>query len=170
MSDPGKWLQANVPEWPQLEIKERRAIRDFPILWALFELHATGQNGQRPNANPRRICESVAHLVALPAILGQLESARLHFAGRYFLNGHPTQAWHVLNVDGQYTVRVQTGLTAQNADNRQVLVALLLVINRLRNNYLHGEKPRYGFHDQYLNLGHANNVLMEVINLWPRPA
>lgn len=170
MSDPSKWLQTNVPEWLQLEIKERRVIRDFPILWALFELHATGQNGQRPDASPPRICEAVEQLVAPPAVQGELASARLHFAERYFLNGNPTYAWHVLNVGGQYAVRVQTGLTAEDADNHQVLVALLLVINRLRNNYLHGEKARYGFQDQYLNFRHANNVLMKVINLWPRPA
>lgn len=170
MSDPGKWLQANVPEWPQLEIKERRAIRDFPVLWALFELHATGQNGQRPDATPQRICDAVAQLAAPPAILRELASARLHFSRRYFANGHPTQAWQFLNVNGHYAGRVQTGLAVQGAESRQVLVALLLVINRLRNNYLHGEKARYGFHDQYLNFRHANNVLMEVINLWPRPA
>ena len=155
---------------PNLKSKRDGPFAISRFLWALFELHATGQNGQRPDATPQRICDAVAQLVAPPAILRELASARLHFSRRYFANGHPTQAWQFLNVNGHYAGRVQTGLAVQDADSRQVLVALLLVINRLRNNYLHGEKARYGFHDQYLNFRHANNVLMEVINLWPRPA
>ena len=41
--------------------------------------------------------------------------------------------------------------------------------NRLRNNFLHGEKARYGFRGQYDNFRHANNVLVAALELWPRP-
>ena len=168
MTDPARWLYSHVPEWSELEMRERRAIRDFPVLWALFELHATGQNGQRPNATPQRICAAVAQLAEPPVVLGELGSARIHFAERYFANGLPTPAWQSLNMNDEFAHRVRNGLVDQGADDSEVLVALLLVINRLRNNFLHGEKARYGFRDQYANFRHSNNVLMTAIELWPR--
>ena len=169
MTDPAQWLAVEIPEWRELQRRERRAIRDFPILWALFELHATGQNGQDPNATPDRICNAVAALGALPALGREMRMARAHFADRYFAGGHPTQAWPHLRMLPRYHDRVNHGLLAEAADESQVLTALLLVINRLRNNFLHGEKARYGFRDQYMNFRHANNVLVAAIQLWPRP-
>lgn len=169
MTDPARWLAVEIPEWTALERKERRAIRDFPVLWALFELHATGQNGQHPNATPQRICDAVAGLAEAPALRGEPRQATAHFAGRYFVDGQPTEAWLHLRVEPRFCERVRHGLIAQGADDLEVITALLLVINRLRNNFLHGEKARNGFRDQYENFRHANNVLVKAIGLWPRP-
>lgn len=168
MTDPARWLSAEIPEWAELDRKEKRAIRDFPVLWALFELEVTGRNGQRPNASPGRICDEVALLPALSELAGETRRARAHFAGRYFVNGRPAPAWHQLRVHDDFQDRVRVGLTG-TADDRQVLTALLLVVNRLRNNFLHGEKARYGFRDQYANFRHANNVLIAAIDLWRKP-
>lgn len=169
MTDPARWLLAEIPEWRELSRREKRSIRDFPILWALFELHSTGQNGQAPNATPDRICIAVTQFEG-PIRLGQeMRAARNHFAARYFAEGYPTPAWAHLKVIQRFQDRVRHGLLTNGANNRQVLIALLLVVNRLRNNFLHGEKARYGFRDQYENFRHANNVLMAAIELWPRP-
>ncbi len=168
MTDTARWLTAEIREWAELERKEKRVIRDFPVLWALFELHATGQNGQRPNADPAQICDAVAHLAEPPALRGELGSARAHFADRYFVRGRPTQAWRHLQVAARYRRQVRHGLVAEDANDWEVVTALLLVVNRLRNNFLHGEKARYGFRDQYENFRHANNVLVAALDLWPR--
>lgn len=169
MTDPARWLAVEVPEWTELERREKRAIRDFPVLWALFELHATGQGGRSPNATPERICEAVERLPEPPALRTELSRARDHFANRYFLRGQPTHAWRQLRVRNDLNARIRHGLIDMQADAREVFAALLLVVNRLRNNYLHGEKARYGFRDQYENFRHANNVLVAAIDTWPRP-
>lgn len=169
MTDPARWLSAEVPEWTELNRREKCAIRDFPVLWALFELHATGQGAQRPNANPDNICLAVERLAEPPALGPELSSAREHFASRYFCEGRPTHAWRQLRIRDDIEARVTQGLTDRHANTREVFAALLLVVNRLRNNYLHGEKARYGFRDQYENFRHANNVLVAAIGTWPRP-
>lgn len=169
MTDPARWLSAEIPEWRELDRREKRSIRDLPVLWALFELHATGQNGRDPNASPDQICNAVAQLAAPPELSRELRSARAHFAYRYFADGHPTQAWHHLRIIRRFHDQVSHGLLAEDADERQVFTALLLVVNRLRNNFLHGEKARYGFRGQYENFRHANNVLVAALELWPRP-
>ena len=84
MTDPARWLINEVPGWRQLEIRERKAIRDFPVLWSLFELHATG-NGRRPNASPRRISTAVEELPEVPNS-AVIDRARTYFADRYFRN------------------------------------------------------------------------------------
>ena len=132
MTDPARWLSAEIPEWNELGRREKRSIRDSPILRALFELHATGQNGQRSNADPEQICNAVAQLAKPPALRRELISARAHFADRYFVDGHPTQAWRHLRVISRFHERVRRGLLVEDADKWQVLTALLSVVNRLR--------------------------------------
>jgi hypothetical protein len=166
-TDPARWLLQEIPGWRDLDNRERKAIRDFPVLWSFFELHATGQNGY-PNANPPRICNAVKQLHAVdnhPVI----DSARYHFGERYFGGPNAIHAWLALGVGPDYVETVQFGLRDAAANNRHKLLAVLLVTNRLRNNYLHGEKASYGFRGQYQNFRHANSVLMHSIGLWPRP-
>lgn len=167
MTDIARWLLNEIPGWRELEPHERRAIRDFPVLWSFFELYATG-NGRRPNATPPRICAAVEELRVVPEA-AVINRAKTYFANRYFLGPDPQIAWNSLRIGGDYVERVRHGLLNEDADGRARLLALLLVINRLRNNYLHGEKAAYGFGDQYHNFRQANNVLMFAIKLWERP-
>ena len=165
MPDPAKWLNAEFPDWRHLRTAEKKAIRDFPVLWAIFELWATGQHGQRPDASPPRIISAVEQL-RVDADLVVLQPAQRHFADRYFLNGRQTHAFGVLSMNGDYHGNVQAWLTQPNVPPNDVLLGLLLILNRLRNRYLHGEKARDLFHDQFDNFTHANNVLMHAIPLW----
>jgi len=169
MTDPARWLSAEIPGWREPDRREKRSIRDLPILWALFELHATGQNGQDPNATPERICSTVTQLVEPIQLSGEMKNAKAYFAGRYFADGYSTPAWEHLRMKRRFHDQVRLGLVTDGAGERQVLLALLLVVNRLRNNFLHGEKARYAFRGQYENFRHANNVLVAAIELWPRP-
>lgn len=165
MPDPARWLNEHLQDWSDLPNKEKRAIRDFPVLWAVFELRATGRYGNRPDANPNRICEAVAELDQLPD-QQQLIPPREHFSKRYFHDQEPTPAWVHLEVGNGFADAVKTGLIDHDADIRSIFLALLLVTNRLRNNYLHGAKAQYGFLGQYENFRHANNILMIANKLW----
>ena len=62
MKDPEAWLNKNFKGWESLLSKEKKAIRDFPILWSIFELRATGQSGRQPNATPESICKAIESL------------------------------------------------------------------------------------------------------------
>ncbi|MFY0597902.1 MAG: hypothetical protein JXQ85_15835 [Cognatishimia sp.] len=165
IADPGRWLNDNFAGWQNLTPHEKKAIRDFPVLWSLFELRATGQFGQRPNATPMRICNAVEELQA-DLDLEALQRTRNYFSDRYFQEGNPTNAFHQLRVPNDFQGRVRTALLEGNADARAILLGLLLIVNRLRNNFLHGEKAAYAFADQLANFRHANNVLMYAVPLW----
>lgn len=168
MADPARWLNENFAGWNNLTVHEKRAIRDFPVLWSFFELRATGRNGQRPDASPRRICQAVEGLeTELNSVVFQ--QAKVYFSNRYFHEGNPTHAYHQLRVHQDFQDRVRAALLHDNVDARVVLIGLLLVVNRLRNNFLHGEKAAYAFADQLDNFRHANAVLMSAIPLWDEP-
>ena len=168
MSEPSRWLNENIAGWRALTVQEKKAIRDFPVLWSLFELHATGQGEQKPNADPPAICRAVAGLPPLQEITALLD-ARIHFSARYFHAGQSTYAWSALRVSTAFQDRVKFGLLVEGASPNEVFLALLLIINRLRNNYLHGEKAAYGFYGQLENFHHANRTLIEAIQLWLDP-
>ncbi|MEX2520555.1 MAG: hypothetical protein WD969_14630 [Paracoccaceae bacterium] len=169
MTDFDQRLAVIMPAWKELKTEEKEEILYFPVLWSIFELRATGRNGQQPNANPRAICKAVADLPAPLVLNDELLDARKYFAGWYFDNGTETTAWTALRVDSAFKARVKCGLSAKEVDDRKILTALLLVVNRLRNNLLHGTKARYGFIGQYKNFHHASKVLNGAIMFWPPP-
>jgi len=97
------------------------------------------------------------------------QQAKTYFSNRYFHAGNPTCAFDQLRVHQDFQARVRDALLDENADACVVLIGLLLVVNRLRNNFLHGEKAAYAFADQLDNFRHANAVLMSAIPLWDGP-
>ncbi|AGI67569.1 hypothetical protein OAN307_c19200 [Octadecabacter antarcticus 307] len=98
--------------------------------------------------------------------LAVLRQAKIYFSDRYFNEGHPTNAYHQLRVHDDFQQRVKAALLEKDADACAVLLGLLLVANRLRNNFLHGEKAAYAFANQLKNFRHANTVLMYATPLW----
>jgi len=167
MPNPARWLNDNVPGWRQLEDREKKAIGDFAVMWSFFELNSTSRYG-RPNATPYNISRAVTDLEPEPHF-DRFEAALNYFAARYIDGEDYTEHWHPLRVHRDYIEGVRHGLVGQNSTNREAFLAVLLIVNRLRNNFLHGEKARYDFADQFWNFTHANNVLIYALELWPSP-
>jgi len=109
MTDPARWLNQNFDGWSNLTVQEKRAIRDFPVLWSIFELRATGRNGQRPDATPHRISQAVHDLEVEP-ISEVFQLAKTYFSNRYFHAGNPTHAFNQLRVTGDCQGRVRHAL------------------------------------------------------------
>ncbi len=167
MPDPARWLNDNIPGWRDLQNKEKKAIRDFAVLWSFFELNATSRYG-RPNANPQNIVRAVDDLEQVPD-LDRIDVARAFFAGRYIDGDGFSEPWYHLYVLDAFAVRVRSGLISEGRTSRGTFLALLLITNRLRNNFMHGEKARYDFAGQYDNFTQANSILMYALELWPNP-
>lgn len=167
MPDPARWLNANIPGWRDLQAAEKKAIRDFAILWSFFEFNSTWQYG-RPNASPPNIARAIGDLTQEPDV-NRIELVRAHFAARYINGDHYTHHWNHLRMSARYADRTRMGLVGATRTSRDTLLALLLVANRLRNNYLHGEKAQYNFAGQFENFTHANTLLVYALELWPNP-
>lgn len=160
------WLCRNVPGWQGLGDDEKRALRDFPILWSYFEGWVT----YPATAEPRAISPKVDALSAASFHnLAATHQAYEHYRERFFPNGVESPLFSTVGLRGQWKEFVQHTLLDADSEPRQRVKAVLFIINRLRNNFLHGGKALYNFQDQLENFRHANETLMELLPLWGPP-
>ena len=154
------WLRDNFPGWAGLQPVEKLNIREFPVLWALFELRATDAH-----AGVQTIIQAVEHLGDYHEG-DETKAAVAHFSQRYHVDHLAAHRLSMLKLTEAAEERVTPVISGDQANKKARLTAVLLIIHRLRNNFLHGEKARYGYHDQLDNFQVSNRVLMEVIPLW----
>lgn len=158
---PSKWLGMHAPGYAALARAEKLAIRDFALLWSFFEESWLANYG-----NVRAIVAAVDQRVTNTISIAPLLPALNHFQGRYYVGGRFTQSFSGLRFQpSDQRSLVESVLSGALTDNQSVIKALLIIVFRLRNNFLHGEKWAYGFQDQLLNFKHANDVLMKVMSL-----
>ena len=161
-----EWLSERVPGWSDLHEAEKRALRDFPILWSYFEGWVTNTK----TANPKLIQEKIDSQPA--ASFNNLNATHLaydHYRNRFFPNGVEAPLFSTIGLTGSYRDLVKQTLLDEGSEPRQRAKAVLMLINRLRNNFLHGEKGLYNFRGQLENFSHANSTLMELLPIWGPP-
>lgn len=144
-----------------LEIEEIDAIRDFTLLWGLFEGRAMASEG-----SPAGIVAAVARMEPdappPPAVAAALD----HWRNRYWQEGAPTALFDGLRFrNNEYRELAIEVLSGARDGHRDVLAALLLITLRLRNNLFHGVKWQYLLQGQLGNFTHANRLLMAAIEL-----
>jgi hypothetical protein len=157
-------LKRNVLGFSLLSGQEREAIKDFSLLWSLYEgtiLNASG------SANA--IIHAVDSLKASDRLtLEPLRGAIDYFVERYF-DGDLTYAFDELRLrSNDHRALVEKVVKRQSTDDTEILSAILIVVFRLRNNLFHGVKWSYGIRGQLENFRNANNVLMSVIDMHQR--
>jgi hypothetical protein len=160
--DPISWLEKSQPGFDQIGDEERGAIRDFSLLWSLYEgtiLNTT--------ANARAIIEDVKSLKEAGTLnLTPVQASIKYFLVRYFDGIELTQAYGMLYLrrsdDPDLVERVIRG---QSQDEAEILSAMLIIVLRLRNNLFHGMKWAYGIRDQFNNFQNANRILMAVMDM-----
>ncbi|MES0135609.1 hypothetical protein NKJ88_11735 [Mesorhizobium sp. M0016] len=157
----GKWLQANFAGYERLSRSEKTEIKDFPVLWSIFEMTATMKR-----AKPQTIIDAVDQIARPFRFDGPFLAALDFYRDRFYRDGETTPYFDGLSLCRIARPLVLPVLTGEATRKRQKLTALLLIINRLRNNFLHGEKAEYAFEGQLGNFRHANRTLMAAIPLW----
>ncbi len=152
-----KWLKQNVPEFDVLDDHGIKAATDFILLWSFFELTAL-----QKNANVKEI-EKFAKKACKEGRMDPkpLDCASAYFRDRYFQNKALTPGFDALyQQNDKGKSRVEDFLKGEGASISDQLTALLLIVYRLRNNFVHGTKIAYGLREQTDNFLHANSVLM----------
>ena len=151
------WLEAHALGYGGLTKDERTTIKDFVMLWSLFEVSALDAKG---SAN--KILKAVESLHAsgrldLPPFAGPM----VYFFSRYHNGADFTAHFPHLNLrKNDHPTLVKEVLLQQRTDDVSKLAALLIIVYRLRNNFLHGEKWNYGLGGQLDNFRNARAVLM----------
>lgn len=155
-----QWLEERAPGFKNLPDADRRVIFDFSFLWSLFEAQIM-ENFARAD----RIREKVDAWAAD----GTLEAAQYdlqlaYFRNRYFADGALTHHFPYLDLrPADHPALVQAVIEGANDDPRDRMLALLMIVWRLRNNLFHGAKWAYQLRDQRENFTQANSVLMRML-------
>lgn len=160
--DPSRWLRTNVPNFNALSSEERRAIRDFSVLWSLFE---GVQLGARGNAKTLEAF-AVRHQTNGTLALQRFQMSISYFRRRYYNGSTFTPQFAHLHLrSNDSKPLVERFLRNQSTTDAEILTALLIVVYRFRNNLFHGVKWAYGAQGQLNNFRHANDVLMTAMDL-----
>ncbi|RCI81345.1 hypothetical protein DNK03_03660 [Brucella anthropi] len=160
MSASEQWLEARAPGFQGLPDADRRAIFDFSFLWSLFEAQIM-ENFARAD----RIREKVdAWTADLTLDADDYDPQLAYFRHRYFANGALTHHFPYLDLrPADHPALVQAVIEGMNNDPRGRMLALLMIVWRLRNNLFHGAKWAYQLRDQRENFTQANSVLMRLL-------
>jgi len=155
-----EWITRRLPGLAELTPAEFEVVRNFPIMCAIFEAVALDKDG-RPPIIKARVREWSDHNVLDASLFATpLE----HFRARYYRDGAFTQNFDDLYSDGRNpdptVVRVLSGTEDGAVEQIQTV---LLVVNRYRNNYLHGSKVETGLANQVVNLRMGNRALASAI-------
>ena len=155
-----QWLEARAPGFKDLPETDRRAIFDFSFLWSLFEAQVM-ENFARAD----RIREKVDAWTADHTLDADNYDPQLaYFRHRYFADGVLTYHFPYLDLrPADHPALVQAVIEGHNNDPRDRMLALLMIVWRLRNNLFHGAKWSYQLRDQRENFTQANSVLMRLL-------
>ena len=154
------WLEARAPGFWDLPQPDRRAIFDFSFLWSLFEAQVMDSF-----ASVGRIRQRTDEWAASGTLEAELYDGELaYFRARYFADGALTHHFPHLNLrPADRPELVEAVISGANNDPRDRMLALLMIVWRLRNNLFHGAKWAYGIAGQCENFTHANAVLMRLL-------
>ena len=162
MTAPMAWLVATKGVHG-LENYEFDAIRDFALLWSLFEGTAMGTRGSQ-----NEVVAAVGRMPAPDPLPPAFAAALTFWRERYWEDGAPSASFDALQfADNQHRSATLAVLSVKTDDPIEVTKALLQIAMRLRNNLFHGVKWQYRLQDQFGNFSHANAVLMAAIDLSP---
>ena len=162
--EPDHWLEKFAPGYDQLSAQERKAVKEFSLLWSLFEGRVLST---RASANA--IIGMVDSLKTDGKLILQPFTAAIdHFFNRYYDGTNLTPEFDGLHFRPcDHRPLVEKAIKRQSTDDAEVLCAILIIIFRLRNNLFHGIKWSYGIRGQRANFLNANQVLMAAIEQHP---
>jgi len=139
-----------------LEQKELKVIKDFSILWSIFEYDFCGNNSSIANVEKK-----------IKTITFDKLKFRIFY--NYLKNRYTNNEWKFNSLEFRANDRrdfVEKNLfnkDFENIDVNDLILTLYIIVYRFRNNYFHWLKARYDFYDQYDNFRYANMFLVKLI-------
>ena len=160
-SDVLAWVNEYTQPTKPIKDEELSQILHFSLIWNLFERNACCKE-----ANPVNIRKAVEKASGV----GKLSSATFNVYLNYFqsrsqrdgmsINGY-LDALKIKNIDRNHVLNVLNG---NLVDVNNVVLALLLIANRIRNNLFHGEKDLAELYTQSELFRVINSLLINYLN------
>lgn len=139
-----------------------QSVLYFALIWNLFELRAC-----KKFANVTSITNKVDEVYRGGLLRPEDFAAYLdYYQNRYLTEGQINDKFYRLNFRRADKKELVESVLRGNLDGiNDIVLALLLIILRLRNNLFHGEKDIYRLNYQIENFKVANQVLATFLNL-----
>jgi hypothetical protein len=153
------WINTNCFGGDTLRSETIEVISSFTLMWNFFEGVVCNNN-----ANIRvfeSLSEKISQHVSLSA---EIEDAVRFWAARYVSGAklnHLFQGLHFRPKDCRE--HVEAVLRSEKTDPRSQLLAVMIIIYRLRNNLFHGLKTIETLNEQVPNLTIACHALAEIV-------
>jgi hypothetical protein len=157
-----EWFNKYANGYNSLEQKEKDAMYHFTLLWTLFEAQILDTTG-----NAGEICKAIVKLSKKVDIdVSQTSEIKEYFINRYVTEGNCNELFDKLDFRNKDKIQlVREVLTGRKENKIDVLMALLIIVFRLRNNFFHGKKWAYDISQQIDNFDHANKLLVYILEL-----
>lgn len=161
--DATEWLEKKVHGFGDLPQADRDAIRDFGLLWALFEQKVLDNEG-----SAKAIVDATVALAKDGRLhMKPFAPALAYFRKRYVEDGQFNEHHESLLLrKNDRPALVEAVLTGRTDDPAELAAGVLIIIFRFRNNFAHGMKWAYGIRGQRENFERSNTVLMAVMEMW----
>ena len=138
------------------------SIRNFSLLWNLFERLVC-----RRNASVPALQNAVSNLQRQDKLkIDDYDKFLKYFANRYIESNKPNLRFRMLNLRSVDKPLVEAVLKGNETAHEKVLLAMLIIIYRYRNNLFHGEKEIRDLPNQIDNFRNANQLLIVFLEKW----
>lgn len=153
-----KWILENFRESAELEQKTIEVVADFTLIWNLFEgVECSTKRGIRQfDQFVNEVSDQISDTL--------LKELLLFWKFRYVADGDTNDRFDRLTFRrNDQRELVADVLLERNDSTNDIILALLIIVYRLRNNLFHGLKTIDHLNNQRENLSHAIEVLQTLI-------
>lgn len=160
------WIAQNTPGGTELSPEATEAVASFTTMWNFFE--STLCENRASIAAFERACKRFEPDRIPPATTQALDECLAFWKFRYRTPdgfGHRFEGLYFRPNDRR--THVEAVLEGNSTDPRGKLLALMIIVYRLRNNLFHGLKTLEMLNDQVQNLTTASRCLAAVLEAIP---
>jgi hypothetical protein len=157
-----EWINSYLQHNGLIDREQVQCITSFSLLWNLFEGHYCNQRASI------RAFEAIVMRIAEKGILSlnDFNQHIIYFKSRYVTGEQLNSLFHGLCFrPNDRKELVESILLGKNNDTKDIILSLIIIVYRLRNNLFHGIKSLYEINGQVDNFNNANGILMKVIEL-----
>ena len=133
------------------------SIKDFSLIWNIFENNVCQTNFSIASIEKQLQNKNLS--------LDEFNQLLIYFRNRYVTNGKTNQRFKRLNFRANDKIDlVSDVLLGQQTDTKKIILALVIITYRYRNNLFHGLKDIQVIDQQKDNFDNANRVLTVLLN------
>jgi len=157
-----EWINGYLQHNGLIDREQVQCITSFSLLWNLFEGHYCNQRASI------RAFEAMVTSIAEKGILSlsYFDEHINYFKLRYISGEQLNTLFQGLCFrPNDRKDLVENVLLGKNNDIKDIVLSLIIIVYRLRNNLFHGIKSLHEINGQVDNFKNANGILMKVIEL-----